>query len=202
MGLKNIAFASPAASYLRWVPEWYMRTELEAVEPSAGTLARAARGDAQAFAELVRRHQHLVFSVAWHFFNDRALAEDVAQEVFLQLFHGLGGIESDTHLVLWLRRVTVRKCIDYARWRQRQQALALAATASLSSETRHSDCLELDQLRRLVAALPAKLRAVVTLRYQEDMEPSQIAQVLGCPVNSVKSRLQRALALLRRRLGA
>ena len=80
-------------------------------------LARAVRGEQDAFADLVRQHQRMVFSVVWNFFSDRALAEDVAQEVFLQLFQNLHAIESDSHLLFWLRRVAIRKCIDHHRWR-------------------------------------------------------------------------------------
>src|SRR5260221_13803771 len=81
------------------------------------TLSRAVAGDTEAFALLVRQHQRMVFSVVWNFFSDRALAEDVAQEVFLQLFQNLHAIESDSHLLFWLRRVAIRKCIDHHRWR-------------------------------------------------------------------------------------
>ncbi len=177
-----------------------MQTEMPVAEPPAGILDRAAQGEADAFAELVRRHQRLVFSVAWHFFNDRMRAEDLAQEVFLQLFQKLRDIQSESHLVFWLRQVTIRKCIDHTRRLQRHREVALESVVSPDVEMPGPDSLEREQLRRLVAALPVKLRAVVTLRYQEDMPPGEIANLLGCPVNSVKSRLQRALALLRERM--
>ena len=179
-----------------------METELLAAKTPADLLELATRGDAEAFAELVRQHQRLVFSVAWHFFRDMTLSEDLAQEVFVQLFQNLREIHSDAHLVFWLRQVTTRKCIDHARRLQRQGGPALDFEAALQvpAEAEPADSGELEQLRRLVAGLPAKFKAVVTLRYQEDMPPSEIARVLGCPVNSVKSRLQRALTLLRERI--
>ncbi len=163
------------------------------------TLSRAVDGDADAFADLIREHQRMVYSIAWHFFHDSVLAEDIAQDVFLQLFQNLRGLDSEAHLVFWLRQVTTRKCIDQARWRSRRRELELSAAAHLSSEEQRADALDLERLQCLIAALPTKLRAVVTLRYQEDLQPSEIADLLKCPVNSVKSRLQRALALLRKR---
>jgi RNA polymerase sigma-70 factor (ECF subfamily) len=179
-----------------------METELLAAEPPAALLERATKGNAEAFAELVRQHQRMVFSIAWHFFHDATHAEDLAQDVFLQLFQSLREIRSESHLVFWLRQVATRKCIDHARRLQRQgePPLDLEAAALITAEAPPADRGEVEELRRLVAGLPAKFRAVVTLRYQEDMPPSEVARVLGCPINSVKSRLQRALALLRQRM--
>ncbi len=181
-----------------------MGTELLASEPAANLLERATTGDAEAFAGLVRQHQRMVYSIAWHFFRDAALAEDLAQDVFVQLSQNLGGMRSEAHLVFWLRQVATRKCIDHARQLQRQggPALDLDSASLLAAEAEETDGDELEQLRSLVAGLPPKLKAVVTLRYQEDMPPTEIARALGCPVNSVKSRLQRALALLRERMEA
>lgn len=171
-----------------------------AVEAETEALARAAQGDPEAFAALVRRHQRMVFSVALHFFPDRTLAEDLSQEVFVQLYQNLGSIESDSHLVFWLRQVTARKCIDHARWQEKRRHLSLEEVAERGSAPASRDVLEMDRLRRLVAGLPPKFRAVVVLRYQEELTPTEIAQVLGWPVNSVKSRLHRALKMLRERL--
>ncbi|TLY63163.1 MAG: sigma-70 family RNA polymerase sigma factor, partial [Gammaproteobacteria bacterium] len=78
-------------------------------------LRRASQGDQRAFAEIVREHQGMVLSIGWHFFADRALAEDLAQEVFLQLYQGLPAIQSTSHLTHWLRRTAVHRCIDHSR---------------------------------------------------------------------------------------
>ena len=171
-----------------------------ALEAETETLARAAQGDPEAFTALVRRHQRMVFSVVWHFFPDRALAEDLSQEVFVQLFQNLGSIESESHLVFWLRQVTARKCIDHARWLEKRRHPSLEEVAERGSAPASRDVLELERLRRMVAGLPPKLRAVVVLRYQEELTPTEIAGALGWPVNSVKSRLHRALQMLRERL--
>src|ERR1700692_83268 len=84
------------------------------------TLQKAAAGDHESLAELIREHQDMVFSIAWHFLHDRGRAEEIAQEVFLQLYRTLGDIESPAHLTFWLRRVTSNRCIDESRrgrWR-------------------------------------------------------------------------------------
>ena len=172
------------------------------VELESQALARAVEGDQEAFRGLVRRNQRLVYSIAWHFFGDRALAEDLAQEVFLQLYQNLGSIESDSHLVFWLRQVATRKCIDHLRWldKRRHASLEEIGEQPAAADGAEPDLLETRRLRRLVASLPEKFRAVVVLRFQEDLSPAEIAQVLGWPLNSVKSRLHRALKMLRERL--
>lgn len=64
------------------------------------------------FGELVRRHQSMVYSLAWRFLHDRGLAEEVAQEVFLSLHRNLRSIQSSAHAESWLRKVTAQRSID------------------------------------------------------------------------------------------
>ena len=164
------------------------------------TLRRAAAGDDDSFATIIQSHQEMVFSIALHFFHDRGRAEEVAQEVFLQLYKHLGEIESPAHLTFWLRRVTANRCIDESR-RVRLRAVALDDAPDLAGETRESDPLLGRTLRRLVHELPDHQRVAITLRFQEGLEPSEIAEVLGIPVNTIKSHLHRALSALRKSLG-
>jgi RNA polymerase sigma-70 factor (ECF subfamily) len=171
-----------------------------ALEPETDTLACAATGDAEAFAGLVRRHQRMVYSIAWNFFGDSTLADDLAQDVFVQLFQNLRSIESEAHLVFWLRQVTARKCIDHHRWRLRRKHVALEDWVETGETADGPDLLALGRVRKLVRALPERLRAVVVLRYQDDLAPEEIARTLGWPLNTVKSRLHRALKMLRTRL--
>ena len=169
------------------------------------TLLRAQRGEQAAFAELVRMHQAMVFSVAHHSLRNRAIAEELAQEVFLHLYQNLAALESPDHLKNWLRRVTTHRCIDYIR-RNRMQTVniadvaELAELAELAVPQRGGDVLLQQTLRRYVATLPATPRLIVTLRYQEDLEPTEIAQVLAMPLNTVKSHLRRSLAVLKEKV--
>ena len=78
-------------------------------------LTKAVSGDHNAFAEIVREYQGMVFSLAWHFLRDRAVAEELAQEVFLHLHQNLSSIQSPAHLTFWLRKVTSHRCIDQTR---------------------------------------------------------------------------------------
>jgi RNA polymerase sigma-70 factor (ECF subfamily) len=161
-------------------------------------LSRAQAGDHDAFAEIIERHEDMVYSLAYHFFGDRSRSEELAQDVFLQLYRNLDAIESDSHLLFWLRQVTTRKCIDLAR-RTRLKAVPLE-DVELRAVEKHADPLLDRRLRQLVEELPEVQKAVVTLRYQEDLDPSEICKIVGMPVNTVKSHLHRALQALRRKL--
>jgi RNA polymerase sigma-70 factor (ECF subfamily) len=164
------------------------------------TLARARAGDHDSFAELIEQHEAMVFSIALHFFNDRGRAEELAQEVFLQMFRSLGTIESRTHLTFWLRQVTTRRCIDLIR-KGRPRLVDIDAVHDLEAPPELRDSLLDRKLRGLIAALPEMQRIVLTLRYQEDLDPSDICQIVNLPVNTVKSHLHRAIQSLRNKLG-
>jgi RNA polymerase sigma-70 factor (ECF subfamily) len=152
------------------------------------------------FADLVREHQAMVFSIACHFLHDRALAEEVAQEVFLQLHRHLDSLESPAHVLHWLRRSTCNRCIDSTRHRRFEPQVGLESVPEPAASSVPGDPLLARRLRQLVASLPPKQRAVVIMRYQEDLEPEEIAGLLEMPVGTVKSQLQRSLAILREKV--
>lgn len=145
-------------------------------------------------------HQSLVFSIALRFLRDRPLAEELAQDVFVQLYERRDSMASEDHVLYWLRRVTVHRAIDESRKRKLRPKLHLADVPEPSVRAALPDILMDRMLRKLVEALPEKARAVVILRFQEDLEPTEISRVLDLPVNSVKSLLHRTLHLLRGKL--
>src|SRR3974390_206885 len=94
--------------------------------PATGERAEDAEQNPSAvpgqFAVAVRAHQSMVFGIAYHFLRDWAAAEEVAQDVFLQLYRNFGELESDAHVTFWLRKVTSHRCVDYLRRGARQRA--------------------------------------------------------------------------------
>ncbi len=170
-----------------------------AIEEPDDPLQRARAGDHDAFGEIVAAQQAMVFSIAFHFFNDRDRAADIAQDIFLQLYRNLGAITTPSHLVHWLRQVTTRRCIDEVR-RARLRAVPLDDVTELAAADRAADPLLGRTLRKLVTSLPEMQRLVVTLRYQEELGPNEISRLVGLRVNTVKSQLHRALLALRRKL--
>lgn len=162
-------------------------------------VARAEQAGLE-FDGLVREHRTMVFSMAYHFLHDRGVAEEIAQEVFLSLHRNLARVESAGHAMFWLRQATVRRSIDEARRRKRRPQLALEEIAEPADGGSPGDPMLGETLRRLIAALPEAPRMAMVLRYQEDLDPPEIARLLEMPVATVKSHLHRSLTLLREKL--
>src|SRR5687768_1015452 len=118
------------------------------------TLERARDGDPVAFAALVRRHESMVFSLALHALRNRAAAEDLAQDVFLELYRGLGRIESAAHLAAWLRRVTSHRCIDELRRLPRRMELGVDVLPDRPGPASSRELFLERRLQELVARLP------------------------------------------------
>ena len=150
------------------------------------------------FAGVVREHERMVFGIARNMLKETAAAEEVSQDVFLELFRQRESIESDEHLTHWLRRVTSNRCIDAIR--RRRPTLALEQAPVLSVAEKVADPLMAKAVLDGLQTLPAEQRAAITLRYQEELALSEIAETLGLPLSTVKSHLHRGLRKLRARL--
>jgi len=150
------------------------------------------------FEQLVDEHQSMVFSLAARMTGDRGLAEEIAQDVFLELDRHMGRMESPAHACFWLRRVTMSRSADALR-RRRVRCMDLW----IEIEEAHGACGEEKEsplgarLEQMLATLPEPQRAALVLRYQEDLTPEEIAATLDAPLATVKSQLQRGLKLLR-----
>jgi RNA polymerase sigma-70 factor (ECF subfamily) len=160
-------------------------------------LAKARAGEAAALASLIRAHQRSVYSLALRMLGTRELAEDLTQDVFMQLNGNLKSIASNTHLVFWLRKVTTHRAIDQLRQRARMETTSLDDEAPHLSTVDDGDPLLQRHLWRLLLDLSPPARAVLLLRYQEDLDPVDIARTLDMPINTVKSHLRRSLDVLR-----
>ncbi len=159
------------------------------------------------FRDLVERHQSRVYSIAYRILGDCGTAEEVAQDVFLALYRNLDRLQSEEHLLAWLRRVTMHRATDACRRRASRVDFAAAefceerTLLNGNGPTVSQGCFEsastATSIEQMVAALPPAQRAVLLLRYQEDLPPTEISALLSMPLGTVKSHLQRALKLLR-----
>jgi RNA polymerase sigma-70 factor (ECF subfamily) len=161
------------------------------------TLIRARNGDTAAFAALVRQYQGMVFSLGLHMLRSQAAAEDLAQEVFLEFYRSLPRIESAAHATSWLRRVASHRCIDEIRRRQHRPEVAMEVVPERGKTPAAREVFLEQRIQQLLTTLPPRARMVVVLRFQEELDPSEIAEALGMPLNTVKSHLRRSLAALR-----
>jgi RNA polymerase sigma-70 factor (ECF subfamily) len=160
-------------------------------------LSKARGGQRAALTLLVQAHQRSVYSLALRMLGTRDLAEDLTQEVFMQMNRSLGTIESNRHLGFWLRQVTSNRAIDQLRRRARIQMTSLDEETQLFSAEEAPDPLLQRHLQALLAELSPPARAVLLLRYQEDLDPVEIARTLHMPLNTVKSHLKRSLQTMR-----
>lgn len=162
-------------------------------------LVAARAGQSSAIGALVAAHQRSVYSLALRMLGTRDLAEDLTQDVFMLLSDNLHRIESKEHLALWLRKVTSHRAIDRLRRRSRFATTPLDEEAQMFSTVDDCDPLFQRQLQLVLSELTAPARAVLLLRYQEDLDPAQIAATLDMPVNTVKSHLKRSLEHMRQK---
>jgi RNA polymerase sigma-70 factor, ECF subfamily len=164
---------------------------------AVGQMADAQEATLATFADAVERHKSMVFSIGWHFLRDRGLAEELAQDVFVELHRNWARIRSADHLLFWLRKVASHRAIDLVRKRKARPELSLEAAAEPTTLEKMHDTMLKSYLERMVASLPEKQRIAIVLRYQEGLEPDEISRLLNMNVSTVKTHLTRALDLLR-----
>ncbi len=156
------------------------------------------------FRRLVETHQRMVFSIALRIARDHGTAEEIAQDVFLELYRSSERLTGEDHTRFWLRRVAVHRSTDALRrqsrqpesgaaeWMEEQHGGAAGRSNGMEDRVVH-------RLESMVGSLPEAMRVAVVLRYGEDMTPEEIGAMLRQPVATVKSNLQRGLKLLRQK---
>jgi len=155
------------------------------------TRARAGRTDA--FEELVRRHRDRVHRVALRMLGDPREAEDVTQDVFLQVWRSLDRFRGDSAFTTWLHRITVNRCLNVQRARRPVEPLDTdRPSRDPAVEAAVESRLELDDVRHAIARLTPEQRAPLVLRELEGCTYEELAEILDCSVSAVRSRLHRA----------
>ncbi len=190
--------------------------ELELNLTGAGVI-RSSRPETQSgvvtdaeFAALFDTYKDRVYSIALRFTADHAVALDIAQETFLKLYSSLNTFRGEAAFDSWLFKIVVNRCLDYQRRKRRWlpflDDIAGRVDALLGAPqtpTALEDLLKQEmqsQVQRTIARLAPELRIVIVLRYTENLAYEDIAEILGCPLGTVASRLNRAHKILERRL--
>lgn len=160
--------------------------------------------DATEFREAVETHGRTVYSIALRITRDTGVAEEVAQDVFLELHRSADKLESADHLRFWLRRVAVHRATDALRRRSRRPESGAELWADELHSPGRTGGVGLEdgvahRLETAVGSLPEAMRVAVVLRYSEEMTPDEISRMLGQPLATVKSNLQRGLKMLRQK---
>lgn len=175
-------------------------------EPSAELIYRAQAGEPEALTQLVLSQQHYVYSIAMSVLKDPDDAADLTQEAFIRLFRALPQYNGESRFTTWLYRLVVNLGRDELRRRGRQVPIAPPSAdeedhdqlASVADDDRWADpdqALDSRELRgnvqRALAQLEEHYRLVLTMYYFDDMKYTDISEVLGLPLNTVKSHIRR-----------
>ena len=181
-----------------------------------GLVEACRRGEGRAFDELVRRYKDRVFAVVYRFLGDREEALDVSQEVFVHAYRGLGGFRGTARVYTWLYSIAANLARNRLRDLGRKgrnvttslEALQEQAPGVIESGREAGpnprDAAMTEELRETLQQclneLPEHYRLAFVLRTSEDLSYEEIAEIMGSPVNTVKSRLNMARQRLRDRL--
>ena len=160
------------------------------MEEERQLMARVARGDEAAFAELVGRYGGRLLGVARRVLGSRADAEDAVQRALLQCYLGAGTYRSEWAVSTWLYRILTNVCMDELR-RRKSRSGELEPPAHLDPPGEHLD------LRRALDRVPTEARVLLALRYVNGLSYGELAKIGGISINTVKSQLQRGKGLLR-----
>ena len=176
-------------------------------------IAQLQQGSEAAFRTLVERYQHRVYQTAFSLLRSPEEAEDVAQEVFVEVYQTIAGFRGDAALSTWLYRLATSHALSYRRWARAKKRFAhFTSLLGLDNHLLHEPpdhahpqaLLEGEQqVQRLLShlgRLPAKQQVAFTLRHEQELSYEEIAAVLDTSVAAVESLLFRARQQLQRYL--
>lgn len=178
----------------------------------AGLMLRLRAGDAHCFSTLLDRHRNSVVRFLYRMVQNQAIAEELAQEVFLRVYRSRASYEPSAKFTTWLFRISTNLAFNWLRDGKHERLLDSLQDEGAGTASRTLCChapsvesllvhqVKLSEVRDAIGRLPAKQQAAVLMHKYEEMEYSQIARVLGCSESAVKSLLFRAYESLRARL--
>jgi RNA polymerase sigma-70 factor, ECF subfamily len=172
----------------------------------AQVIAACQQGDRDAFRVLFEAYKDKVYSIAvYSVGGDKAVAEDITQQVFLKLFSVISQFRGNSEFTTWLYRLVVNQCLDERRKHNRLMPLGdsevMARPADKKPEAQYAQSELAEAVRKAIGELKPKFRMPVLLKYLEGLSYDEIAIAMGCSKGTVASRLNRAHAELARRLG-
>lgn len=176
------------------------RATTMAGEDDAALLGQVERGEAAAMAALYDRYSRLVYSVALRVLRDAAAAEDVLQEIFMQVWRSPGSfVSARGSLAGWLAVVARNWAIDSLRRKrpsEQVEEMVLAAPGNLADEGERNVMME--RARTVIAQLPPEQRKTLEMAFFDGLTHAEIAEMTGDPLGTVKTRIRSALLVLRK----
>jgi RNA polymerase sigma-70 factor (ECF subfamily) len=199
---------SDAATYPLWSSVGHTAdVETHVKQATDHALAQAAsEGDMRAFEELYQRHNRRVYSLCLRMTQNVSEAEDLAQEVFIQLFRKIGSFRGESAFTTWLHRLTVNQVLMHFRKRSvklehtTEEGETPVQVVRGTEDPNHMPVVDRIALDKAIAQLPPGYRTVFVLHDVEGHEHEEIARMLGCSVGTSKSQLHKARMKLRKLL--
>jgi RNA polymerase sigma-70 factor (ECF subfamily) len=185
---------------------------LAALDFDAELMLRVREGDGASFGVLLNKHRSSVVHFLFRMVQNQAVAEELAQEVFLRVYRSRATYEPTAKFTTWLFRIATHMALNALRdgkYDRNQERLdddsgdlpaRQVSDSRLNVEQSMLREARMEEIRRAIADLPEKQRAAVLMHKYEEMEYSQIANVLNCSESAIKSLLFRAYETLRARL--
>ena len=174
-------------------------------------IAKAAKGDARSFEQLMRRHEGRMYSCALRMCGNREDAQDCVQEAMLRVFRALERFKGESSFSTWVYRITMNACLDELRRRKVRSAASLDTllesgwTPKDPGELPDSRAERMERkaaLEKAISELPEDMRAAIVLREVHDLSYEEISQALDVNVGTIKSRISRGRERLRQLIGA
>lgn len=194
------------------------RTVTDGATASEGRRDSGLEMTAETFEQLFERYQTKIFNLIYRIVGDYEDAADLTSEAFIQAFKGFERFRGESHVYTWLYRIAINTCRNYFRRMGRRRRVPSRSFEGLApdelAEVERSadrvqspeEALESEELRREImegiGALPEDFRMAIVLRDLQGLSYQEMAEVLGCSLEAVKSRLFRARRLLSKRLEA
>ncbi len=191
-------------------------TTMAAVVPMIRTdeelVARSKTGDTESFNQLVKRWERPIFALAYRTLGREEDARDVTQETFLRAFRALSGFKGDAKFSSWLYRIALNLCRDWMRKERRAPFLAVPEgvdVEDLAVERGPTETVE-DlaaraelgrEVAKAMAHLPEEQRQAIILKEYHGLTFQEIADLMRCPLSTVKTRVYQGLSTLRKQLG-
>ena len=174
-------------------------------------VARSVGGDSDSFNELIHRWERPIYALAYRQIGREEDARDVCQETFLRAFRALPGFRGQAKFSSWLYRIALNLCRDWVRRERRAPVvqapegvdlieLAAAAEPSESIEDLVARKDLTKAVERAMALLPEEQRTTIILKEYHGLTFQEIADLVGCPLSTVKTRLYQGLTVIRREL--
>jgi RNA polymerase sigma-70 factor (ECF subfamily) len=174
-------------------------------DEDAAAVRRVLAGDLAAFSVIVERWQGRLINLAWRFSHDRTSAEDMAQEAFVKAFRALHTFRGESAFSTWLTAIAMNVYRSWLRDRpplSAQVDLTRFGTDGSDALARLQASERASAVRRAVLTLPPRYRDPIVLFYFQEMDVSETARILGIPEGTLKARLHRGRALLKRKSAA